>query len=86
MTSDGKLLNYAAQNIGAAFADAARKVHHATHKSTSWLMRQDRNVTRYAMQLCREAEDFGEDTAKILRNTARSAREEWVRIVPLRWC
>jgi len=86
MTSDGKLLSYAAQNIGAAFADAARNVHHATHKSTSWLAHQDRKVTRYAMQLCRNAEDLGEDTAKILRETGRSAREEWVRIVPLRWC
>jgi hypothetical protein len=83
---DVKLMSYAAHNIGAAFADAARKVHHATHKSTDWLAQQDRKVTRYAMQLCRNAEDLGEDTAKVLRDTARRAREEWVRMVPVRWC
>jgi hypothetical protein len=85
MTSDGKLLSYAAQNIGAAFADAACKIHHATQQTTSWLVRQDRKVTRYAMQLCRNADDLGDDAAKILRDTARSARDEWVRMVPVRW-
>jgi hypothetical protein len=86
MTAEVKLLGYAAHSIGAAFGDAARTVHHAAHKSTSWLAQQDKNVTRYAMQLCRNAGDFGVDTAKILRDTARSARDEWVRMVPLRWC
>ena len=85
MSSEVKLLSYAAHTIGTAFGEAARTVHYATHKSASWLVQQDKNVARYASQLCRNAEDLGEDTAKILRDTARSAREEWVRIVP-RWC